>query len=31
MNSHILCFSQRILLTMLLFGGTLLSAQEHTR
>jgi len=28
MNSHILCFSQRILLTMLLFGGTLLSAQQ---
>lgn len=28
MNSHILCFSQRTLLTMLLFGGTLLSAQQ---
>ncbi len=28
MNSHILYFSQRILLTMLLFGGTLLSAQQ---
>ena len=28
MNSHILCFSQRILLTMLLSGGTLLSAQQ---
>ena len=28
MNSHILCFSQRTLLAMLLFGGTLLSAQD---
>jgi hypothetical protein len=28
MNSHILCFSQRTLLTMLLVGGTLLSAQQ---
>jgi hypothetical protein len=28
MNSHILCFSQRTLLTMLLLGGTLLSAQD---
>jgi hypothetical protein len=28
MNSHILYFSQRTLLTMLLFGGTLLSAQQ---
>jgi hypothetical protein len=28
MNSHILCFSQRTLLTVLLFGGTLLSAQN---
>src|SRR5689334_2574698 len=28
MNSHLLCFSWRILSTMLLFGGTLLSAQE---
>ncbi|MFL6310540.1 MAG: FG-GAP-like repeat-containing protein [Terriglobales bacterium] len=28
MNSHIFCFSQRILLTMLLFVGTLLSAQD---
>lgn len=28
MNSHTLCFSQRTLLTMLLLGGTLLSAQQ---
>jgi hypothetical protein len=28
MNSHILCFSQRIFSTMLLLGGTLLSAQQ---
>lgn len=28
MNSRVLSFSQRILSTMLLLGGTLLSAQE---